>query len=1099
MPELSSVEIQEGKNGNNNSQMTVLPSGPTYNPAMYSKLHGKFTSKEKKQFYFTNAGKNRFDAQETAQRYKYLLDITSIFSKFLKSKSEKDPRFAEVEEILRNQKAVEQKEEANRRQRRTEKEEDEELLKQEEDSGEEESTKTFEFLESPAYINGKLRSYQIQGLNWMISLDANHLSGILADEMGLGKTLQTISFLGYLRYIRNIPGPHLVIVPKSTLVNWKREFSHWTPEVNTVVLTGDQEQRSQIIAERIMTCDFEVVISSYEIVIREKAALRKVAWQYIVVDEAHRLKNENSLLSQIIRMFHSKNRLLLTGTPLQNNLHELWALLNFLLPDIFSDSKTFDEWFSNGEKEDQEQDGKEEDGPSNQDLVVHQLHKVLQPFLLRRIKSDVERSLLPKKELNVYVGMSAMQKQWYRKILERDIDAVNGANGKKESKTRLLNIAMQLRKCCNHPYLFDGAEPGPPYTNGEHLVYNSGKLLVLDRMLRRLKAAGSRVLIFSQMSRMLDILEDYAVMRDWQYCRIDGQTEHADRIKAIDNYNDPGSEKFLFLLTTRAGGLGINLTSADVVVLYDSDWNPQADLQAMDRAHRIGQKKQVKVFRFVTENAIEEKILERASQKLRLDQLVIQQGRQVAPQAGKRGNSKDELLTMIQHGADIMMRNTRGDYDKPDGENGKEGGKSNGKEGVTKEGEGHENGVGRLTDSDIDKILAESEKKTSKLKSKFAALGFDDLQNFTSDSDSVYEWDGEKFQKKQPVIHRDSSGLGLGTLSWIGPARRERKRGNYSVDQYYRDVLNPGRRSGQNGTASWEERRSIRQPKHLNLYDHQFFSTELWELHSLEMCHYKKLVKQHSELSKGSKDTLNERRLDQQLEQAEIDHSRRLTAEEEELKQALLQDGFGAVSRRDFFQFVAASAKHGRNSIEKIVNEGEAEGKTREEVVEYAKAFWKRFREIDGYERQIAHIEQGEDHIRKMVVQQEMLRRKMCQYEYPLAELKFKYPPRSNLNKNKKTFTEDEDRFLVVQMFRIGLSTPDLYEEIRKSIHKNSLFKFDYFLTSRTTTEINRRCVTLLASLQKEYENALPSWYTDKKRERSSTPEPKPKSKRRRR
>lgn len=1069
MPELSA----EGQNGSQESQAEVLPSGPTYNPGMYAKLHTEFTKKQKKQFYFANAGKNRFDAQETAQRYKYLLDITDIFSKFLRSKSEKDPRFAEVEEILQREKAVEQRKEANKRQRRTEKEEDEELLKQEEESGEEESTKTFEFLENPAYINGKLRPYQIQGLNWMISLDANHLSGILADEMGLGKTLQTISFLGYLRYIRNVPGPHLVIVPKSTLVNWKREFSHWTPEVNTVVLTGDQEQRSQIISERVMACDFDVVISSYEIVIREKTALRKIAWQYIVVDEAHRLKNENSLLSQIIRMFHSKNRLLLTGTPLQNNLHELWALLNFLLPDIFSDSETFDEWFSGGEKEgEKEEDGNDKNN-SSQDLVVHQLHKVLQPFLLRRIKSDVERSLLPKKELNVYVGMSPMQKMWYRKILERDIDAVNGANGKKESKTRLLNIAMQLRKCCNHPYLFDGAEPGPPYTNGEHLVYNSGKMLVLDRLLRRLKAAGSRVLIFSQMSRMLDILEDYAVMRQWQYCRIDGQTEHADRIKAIDNYNAPGSEKFVFLLTTRAGGLGINLTSADVVVLYDSDWNPQADLQAMDRAHRIGQKKQVKVFRLVTENAIEEKILERASQKLRLDQLVIQQGRQVAPQAGKRGNSKDELLTMIQHGAELVMRNS--------------GEKRDGQAKTT------------LTDSDIDEILAVSERKTSRLKSKFAALRFDDLQNFTSDSGSVYEWDGQKFQKRQPVVHRDSSGLGLGSMPWIGPARRERKRGNYSVDQYYREVLNTGRRSGQPGGVPWDERRTIRQPKHLNLYDHQFYSTQLWLLHSLEMCHYRKLVKQHPELAKGPKSTLAERRLDQQLDQAEIDHSRRLTAAEEHQKQNLLSQGFGTVSRRDFFQFVASCAKHGRNCIDKIAADGLAEGKSRQEVEEYAKAFWDRFREIDGYERQIAHIEQGEDHIRKTVVQQEMLRRKISHYRYPLEDLTLQYPPRSKASKAKKTFTEDEDRFLIVQMFRLGLSTPDLYEEIRKSIRANPLFKFDYFLTSRTTTEINRRCITLLASLQKEYGSALPAWYADKKRDSSSTPDPKPRSKRRRR
>ena len=186
---------------------------------------------------------------------------------------------------------------------------------------------------------------------------------------------------------------------------------------------------------------------------------------------------------------------------------------------------------------------------------------------------------------------------------------------------------MQLRKCCNHPYLFEGAEPGPPYTTDEHLVYNAGKMKVLDKLLQRMQSQDSRVLIFSQMSRLLDILEDYCVFRGYKYCRIDGSTAHEDRIAAIDEYNKPGSEKFVFLLTTRAGGLGINLTTADIVVLYDSDWNPQADLQAMDRAHRIGQTKQVYVFRFITEGSVEERMLERAAQKLRLDQLVIQQGR----------------------------------------------------------------------------------------------------------------------------------------------------------------------------------------------------------------------------------------------------------------------------------------------------------------------------------------------------------------------------------------------------------------------------------------------------------------------------------------
>ena len=219
---------------------------------------------------------------------------------------------------------------------------------------------------------------------------------------------------------------------RQTLDNWKREFAKWTPEVNAIILQGDKHSRQEILQDVIMEAKFDVLITSYEMVIKEKSTLKKIAWQYIVIDEAHRIKNEQSTLSQIIRLFYSKNRLLITGTPLQNNLHELWALLNFLLPDVFGDSEVFDEWF--------EQNNSEED----QEVVVQQLHTVLSPFLLRRVKADVEKSLLPKIETNIYVGMTDMQIQWYKRLLEKDIDAVNGAVGKREGKTRLLNIVMPV-------------------------------------------------------------------------------------------------------------------------------------------------------------------------------------------------------------------------------------------------------------------------------------------------------------------------------------------------------------------------------------------------------------------------------------------------------------------------------------------------------------------------------------------------------------------------------------------------------------------------------------------------------------------------------
>ncbi|KAF2584591.1 hypothetical protein F2Q70_00037665 [Brassica cretica] len=384
-----------------------------------------------------------------------------------------------------------------------------------------------------------------------------------------------LMYRGYL-YCRidgntgGINGPHMVVAPKSTLGNWMNEIRRFCPVLRAVKFLGNPEERRHIRDDLLVAGKFDICVTSFEMAIKEKTALRRFSWRYIIIDEAHRIKNENSLLSKTMRIFSTNYRLLITGTPLQNNLHELWALLNFLLPEIFSSAETFDEWFQiSGENDQQE--------------VVQQLHKVLRPFLLRRLKSDVEKGLPPKKETILKVGMSQMQKQYYKALLQKDLEAVNAGGERK----RLLNIAMQLRKCCNHPYLFQGAEPGPPYTTGDHLITNAGKMVLLDKLLPKLKERDSRVLIFSQMTRLLDILEDYLMYRGYLYCRIDGNTGGDERDASIEAYNKPGSEKFVFLLSTRAGGLGINLATADVVILYDSDWNPQVDLQAQDRLSNL--------------------------------------------------------------------------------------------------------------------------------------------------------------------------------------------------------------------------------------------------------------------------------------------------------------------------------------------------------------------------------------------------------------------------------------------------------------------------------------------------------------------------------
>lgn len=950
---------------------------------------------------------------DSIRRFRYLLGLTDLFRHFIETNP--NPRIKEIMVEIDRQNAEAEKAAkkgtnrkggaANDKRRRTEAEEDAELLKDEKVGGSAETV----FRESPGFIKGgEMRDYQVAGLNWLISLHENGISGILADEMGLGKTLQTISFLGYLRHIMDITGPHLVVVPKSTLDNWKREFAKWTPEVNVLVLQGAKDERHTLINERLIDEKFDVCITSYEMILREKSHLKKFAWEYIIIDEAHRIKNEESSLAQVIRLFNSRNRLLITGTPLQNNLHELWALLNFLLPDVFGEAEAFDQWFSGQ--------------GADQDTVVQQLHRVLRPFLLRRVKSDVEKSLLPKKEINLYIGMSDMQVKWYKKILEKDIDAVNGAGGKRESKTRLLNIVMQLRKCCNHPYLFEGAEPGPPYTTEEHIITNAGKMVMLDRLLVRLKKQGSRVLIFSQMSRLLDILEDYCVFRDFKYCRIDGGTAHEDRIAAIDDYNKPGSEKFVFLLTTRAGGLGINLTSADIVVLFDSDWNPQADLQAMDRAHRIGQTKQVVVYRFVTENAIEEKVLERAAQKLRLDQLVIQQGR--AQTAAKAAANKDELLNMIQHGAEKVFQ-------------------SNGPTGNLAD-KGAE-----LNDDDIEEILKHGEKRTAELNARYEQLGIDDLQKFTSES--AYEWNGQDFTSKKKEIG----------MNWINPAKRERKEQSYSMDKYYKQALQTG------GRTAETKPKAPRAPKQVTVHDYQFFPGALRDLYDRETAYHKKINDYKVPIPDGPEDELSDREAERALDQAEIDNATPLTEEELEEKQILSQQGFGEWNRRDFQQFINGSAKYGRKDYDAIADE--VDSKNAEEVKAYAKVFWQRYTEIHDYSKYIALIEAGEEKTRKLEHQRKMLRRKMQQYRVPLQQLKINY---SVSTTNKKVYTEEEDRFLLVLLDKYGVESEGLYERIRDEIRDSPLFRFDWFFLSRTPVEISRRCSTLLTTVAREFEDA---------------------------
>ncbi|KAI1877096.1 uncharacterized protein JN550_001168 [Neoarthrinium moseri] len=651
---------------------------------------------------------------------------------------------------------------------------------------------------------GTMRDYQLEGLTWMYEIVLQGLSGILADEMGLGKTIQTISLIALLREQEGFYGPHLIIAPLSTLSNWQDEFQKWTPSIPFALYHGKPEERQDVFKTQIMkhyqkgspTLKFPVVCTSYEMILRDHAALSRINWEFIVVDEGHRMKNADAKLFRTLQQFKSATRILITGTPLQNNLKELWSLLHFLMPKTFLDWEAFEIWFDFSDLQDEEGTQQFIGDQENQELVK-KIHKVLQPLLLRRIKADVAHWLPKKREYVLYAPMTKEQTDLYnvmgdrstdtrayleQKVVERLTGTTNSAvnsrrtsrqtslagsattseatspastdafsimmgpkrgrgrppkavteaasrtptrntpsrastkrrappttetpqaksnkssrqstpatNGRGRGRPRknpqaykvtddsdddklddeefeaklvaeleaaqvdsdeepqdeeeaervatlelakmqiaekkLGNPLMQLRLVCNSPHNFYSPWAFDENTPvDESIVNSSGKMLLLDRLLPAMFARGHKVLIFSQFKTQLDILHDYCEgLRNWKVCRIDGSVSQTDRREQISSFNEDPEFK-IFLLSTRAGGQGINLASADTVILFDSDWNPQQDLQAQDRCHRIGQMRPVVVFRFATKGTVEEELLMSADAKRRLEKLVIKKG-----------------------------------------------------------------------------------------------------------------------------------------------------------------------------------------------------------------------------------------------------------------------------------------------------------------------------------------------------------------------------------------------------------------------------------------------------------------------------------------
>ncbi|KAL8668139.1 MAG: hypothetical protein Q9202_000117 [Teloschistes flavicans] len=500
--------------------------------------------------------------------------------------------------------------------------------------------------QQPASLTGgELMSYQLEGLNWLYYQWHRQQNAILADEMGLGKTVQIIAFLLTLMQTHGC-WPFLVVVPNSTCANWRREIKQWAPSLRVVTYFGSSDarrlsKRFELFPDQDQDLRCHIVVTSYDAAQDDefRKVFRKTNWQALVVDEGQRLKNDKNILYGSLSALKVPFKVLLTGTPLQNNPRELFNLLQFLDNNV--DAAQLEEEYTELTKEN-----------------IRRLHEMLRPFFLRRTKAQVLSFLPAMAQIIVPVTLSVLQKKLYKSILARNpelLKAIFGGSKRalaKSERTNLNNILMQLRKCLCHPFVYNRdieERSSNAVISHRNLVEASSKLQLLEIMLPKLQERGHRLLIFSQFLNMLDMIEDFLDGLGLFYQRLDGSMGSLEKQKRIDEFNAPDSRLFAFLLSTRAGGVGINLATADTVIILDPDFNPHQDIQALSRAHRIGQKRKVLVFQLTTRSTAEEKIMQIGKKKMALDHALIEQ------MDADEEDSVD-LESILRHGTEALFQ-----------------------------------------------------------------------------------------------------------------------------------------------------------------------------------------------------------------------------------------------------------------------------------------------------------------------------------------------------------------------------------------------------------------------------------------------------------